>query len=47
MEKASHGSERGTANSPSRARYWTLALLLAWVAAVFAFTLWKFGGAWR
>jgi hypothetical protein len=32
---------------PAKAKYVTLAVLLVWVAAVFAFTLWKFGGVVR
>jgi hypothetical protein len=33
--------------APGKAKYMTLAVLLVWVAAVFVFTLWKFGGAVR
>lgn len=33
--------------APAKAKYVTLAVLLVWVAAVFAFTLWKFGGVVR
>jgi len=40
-EKQAAGT--GQARSP-RAKYLTLAVLLAWVAAVFIFTLFKFNG---
>jgi hypothetical protein len=33
--------------APAKAKYVTLAVLLVWVAAVFAFTMWKFGGGLR
>jgi hypothetical protein len=39
--------DKGSPVGKSRGKYLTLALLLVWVAAVFAFTFFKFSGGGR